>query len=308
MAFTKATLLVAASAVAVVSGTSCAGASGSCLAEVHSEGTMEGSDASDLYLLQRDLVLRKGERDLQTAGEDTTTATPSQSPGGGAGANSTNSSDCADKQSPPDKVEWTGTCNPQCFYECTNPKCEETCTPKCLESPKCQTRCPHMWENQTLKEVGCKMDCTKPTCKVECPKTGCANAQCAKCHTVCSNPTCKLSCDKSIDCEEVCAEPQCNFECQEPKECPKPECKMKCEPLKGCDKQQFGNVPMKEGWAAVDSFEANATGADAKKSLAQEETGQASQMMSVTVTRAVSVPGSSDLQLVQGIESLPFVS
>lgn len=321
MAFTKVTLLVVAS-VAVVCTASCEGGTGSCIAE----GGMEGSDASQLYLLQKEFVLQR-EREIEPAVDEpvvpdivtdapTGAPAPTEAPAEKSGEKDTktgedaakedaakeaeenNKPDCAEK--PPDKKEWTGTCNPQCSYSCTNPKCEETCTPKCL-APQCQTRCPKL-DFLTMKEVGCKMSCQKPTCTVECPKTGCANNNCAKCQTVCSKaPMCKLDC--STECEEVCAEPKCNFECTEPKDCPKPECTMKCQPIRGCDKQQFGNIPMKEGWSAVDAFEAGEPDA---ASFAQQSTSKASKLMAVKYVKAVAVSGSSELKLVQGIVSLPF--
>jgi hypothetical protein len=152
-----------------------------------------------------------------------------------------------------------GHCNPLCTWSCDSPTCEEECTPVC-KTPKCETRCSGLSLNAL---AGCSLDCTKPQCRVECPKSPCVNGKsCPQCTTQCSEPQCQMKCPKTAqDCQNVCEQPVCDWKCNVPQNCPKPKCKMLCEEPPSCQSGSFvQSLPsLAAGQTAVAAFPVRAS-------------------------------------------------
>lgn len=130
---------------------------------------------------------------------------------------------------PSGKSTGAPSCNPKCFWKCTDPTCEDTCEPLCT-SPICQTRCPRI-DFFPL----CKESCDHPDCLVVCPQNKCSSGHCPQCKTLCGSPKCKVACDKPPDgCEAVCEEPLCEWKCKHSDSCEAPVCKMICEDKLDC--------------------------------------------------------------------------
>lgn len=115
-------------------------------------------------------------------------------------------------------------CNPKCWWTCTDPTCEDTCEPLCT-TPLCQTRCPKI----NFLPL-CKESCEHPECVVVCPQNKCTSGHCPQCKTICGSPKCKVDCqDPPDDCVAVCEQPLCEWKCKRSDSCQSPQCKMECE-------------------------------------------------------------------------------
>merc|ERR1719215_1340014 len=179
-------------------------------------------------------------------------------------------------------------CTPTCSWKCATPVCDEVCTPKC-QAPRCQTRCNGMITS------GCKMECEEPSCAVVCPERACAAQTCNACTTNCSKPMCKLNCPDNQDCTEVCETPVCTWDCKAPEKCPKPECHMECEKPRACMDQGGDTLPaIQPGQSIIRSFETPLSPVQM-----DEGDGVSSPTLPVTVLKAVSVPASGGVKLIE---------
>jgi len=157
---------------------------------------------------------------------------------------------------PSGKSTGAPSCNPKCYWKCTDPSCEDSCEPLCT-SPICQTRCPRINFMPLCKET-----CDHPDCLVVCPQNKCSSGHCPQCKTLCGSPKCKVACDKPPDgCEAVCEEPLCEWKCKHSDSCEAPACKMICEDKLDCsDTNDKTNElllpPKKESEIPVGKFQA----------------------------------------------------
>lgn len=115
---------------------------------------------------------------------------------------------------------------------------------------------------------------------------------------------CKLDCPSGTqNCKDVCEEPRCAWECKAPLACPKPACEMKCETPRECDETTYKSLPaLKRNEEMVKAFELPVSLLHHSKPTAA---GQPRTVL-VPVTRAVEVPGSSELKLVKSSVRMPI--